>query len=90
MSSEPEMRPSPAPYLVESVREALAHDPRLAELHVEVTVAGSLVLLRGEVDTPERREIAGQVAQELLPGHEVRNELSVTPSGGGPKVERLS
>ena len=67
----------PAPYLAEHVRQALAQDPRLGELGVDVEVSGGTVVLSGTLPSPERREAATQVVRDLLPGHRVRNETRV-------------
>jgi hypothetical protein len=70
-------RPQPRHDLVARVREAVASDPRAAELDVHVTVAGRKIFLTGSVATPERREAVATVAQEALPGHEVENLIQV-------------
>lgn len=67
----------PAPYLVERVREALAHDPRVAELGISVTVNGDAVLLTGEVATPERKEAVTEVVEPLLDGRTLHNGVTV-------------
>lgn len=63
--------------LVARVREAIAADPRAAELDVHATVAGRKVFLTGNVSTPERRDAVVRVAQEALPGHEVQDLIQV-------------
>ncbi len=72
MSWEPEA------YLVERVREALAHDPRVAQLGISVRVLGDRVLLTGDVATPERKAAAGEVVRPLLEGRALENGLTVT------------
>ena len=67
----------PKAYLVAHVREALARDARVNELHVDVTVAGKRVFLTGEVTTEDRRRAVTDVVRELLPEYEVHNETSV-------------
>jgi osmotically-inducible protein OsmY len=71
------MDDEPKQYLVERVRDALAHDERVAERDVHVRVLGSRVFLQGSVPTPERRDAATQVAREVVPDHQVFNELTV-------------
>lgn len=70
-------RPPARHDLVARVREAIASDPRAAELDVHVTVAGRKVFLTGTVITPERREAVAQVAREAMPDHEVQNLIQV-------------
>jgi osmotically-inducible protein OsmY len=77
-------------YVAEHVREAIAQDERLAELHVHVQVMGSRVTLTGEVATEERRRALLDVVSSLLPDCEVVNHTTVAPLAAGPKVERLS
>ena len=72
MSWEPEA------YLVERVREALAHDPRVDQLGISVSVLGDRVLLTGYVATHERKAAAGEVVRPLLEGRALENGLTVT------------
>ncbi|MDQ3680784.1 MAG: BON domain-containing protein [Actinomycetota bacterium] len=87
--------PSPAPpadgeYLAQHVREALARDPRVAELGISVTVEPGEVYLSGEVTTGERRHAIVTVAREVLPGHQIRDQVTVTPLGQPDDMETLS
>ena len=65
------------PYLAEHVREAIAHDPRVGELGVNVEISGETVVLAGTLRSAQRQEAASEVAHDLLPDHEVRNETVV-------------
>ena len=76
-------------YVVQHVREALANDPRVSELHVEVTITGDRVFVTGAVPSEERREVIAMVVHELLPDHRVSNHVTVEPISGEPEVERL-
>jgi len=67
----------PAAYLVERLREALAHDPRVAELGISVTVSGDAVLLTGYVATPERKAAVTEVVEPLLEGRTLHNGVTV-------------
>ena len=80
----------PEPYMVERAREALAGDPRVSELHVEVTMLGRKVFLTGSVPSEERRQAAGEVVTEALPAFEVHNHVTVEGISGDPEVEVLS
>ena len=67
----------PDAYLVEHIRDALAHDPRVSQPGISVTVAGGKILLSGEVATEERKAAAGDVVEPLAEGRAVHNALSV-------------
>jgi osmotically-inducible protein OsmY len=68
----------PDAYLVERVREALAHDPRIAELGVCVRVSGERVIVTGDVATPERKAAVSEVVRPLIGGRTLENGLTVT------------
>ncbi len=77
-------------YLVARVREALAEDPRLNELDIQVTVAAGKVFLLGEVASQERRRQAAIVAAEVLPeGIGLVNNLHVARYTESSDVEEL-
>lgn len=80
----------PKQYLVGKIREALASDPRVNELDVQVTVAGRKLFVSGHVGTPERRSAITTVLRELLPDHEVHNEVQVVTFAETNEVENLS
>ena len=77
-------------YLVQRVREALAHDERVAELEIKVKVFGKRVFLTGDVATQERHEAIDEVLAELLPDHEIVNETRTQPLEEPTQVETLS
>ena len=80
MSHEPD-----APeYVIERVHQALAEDPDIHELGVQVAVAGDRVFLTGHVGTVERRQAITTVAQRVLPGHTIYNQTTV---GAFPEAE---
>jgi osmotically-inducible protein OsmY len=68
----------PHAYVAERIRDALAHDPRVSELGISVTVAGGKILLSGEVATLERKAAAMEVAEPLAEGRAVHNALAVS------------
>jgi hypothetical protein len=84
--------PLPEPYLAEHVKDALANDPRLSELHVDVTITSGKVFLTGSVGSEERREALTAVVGEVLPDLEVVNHTTVEAPAGRPEpdVEKLS
>ncbi|MGH8986565.1 MAG: BON domain-containing protein [Acidimicrobiia bacterium] len=86
----PELPAEPKQYVVAKVNEALAHDPRVGELDVQVKVVGQQVFLTGSVSTAPRHELIGRVVEELLPEHQVHNEVVVTTADGDPEQEELA
>ena len=77
-------------YTAAHIHEALADDARVADLGIEVRVAGDRVFLTGTVMTTVQREAAGDVARAMAEGLEVCNDLEVLdndPQHGEP--ERL-
>ncbi len=82
MTAEPEV------YVVERIREALAHDPRVAELGIGVTVTGDKVLLTGDVATTDRRAAVEEVVAPLADGRVVHNVIGVVPVSEVPPEDR--
>jgi hypothetical protein len=77
----------PTAYLVEHVRECLIHDPEIGELDVHVAIDGNRVVITGNVSTVERRDAVARAVAGCLPGHEVRNDTTVTDyAEGGEEV----
>lgn len=65
-------------YTATHLQQALAEDPRTAELGIKVTVRPGEVFLRGEVMTPQRCERLAEVIAELAPDLRIHNEVRVT------------
>ena len=84
------MDSEPKQYVIERVRDALAHDARVAERDVHVRVLGPRLYLQGSVTTAERRDAATQVAREVAPDHQVVNDLSVVGYTEPSEEERLT
>ncbi|WP_225726313.1 MULTISPECIES: BON domain-containing protein [unclassified Nocardia] len=76
-------------YLVAHLRRALAEDPRTAELGVQVTIRGDVVVLGGDVTSDDRREQMETVVRELLPQARIHNDVHVTPPVPPGGVEEL-
>lgn len=73
------MTMSDAPqYRAARLRQALAEDPRTAELGVRVTVRGEHVLLSGQVVSEGRRAELQRVLEELAPNLEIYNDIRVS------------
>jgi osmotically-inducible protein OsmY len=78
-------------YLVAHLQDALAADPRVGELGVEVVVAHGRLFLTGAVAQPKQRDVAGEIAAALAPGLEVCNDIEVVTSATSkPEPERLT
>jgi osmotically-inducible protein OsmY len=86
MASNPE---EPKHYLVQRIREALAHDPRVSELELQVTVRGSKVFVAGAVATDDRRQSVTEVVQEAAPDCEVHNQTRVSVQAGEVEEEEM-
>jgi osmotically-inducible protein OsmY len=71
----------PTPYLVARLRDALAHDERVAALDIQVRIVGGNLFLTGAVTTPPRRDAAEAVVHDVAPDLTVHNQLDVLPVG---------
>ena len=80
----------PPHYVVQRIREALAHDERVSELEVKAKVFGRKVFLTGPVSTQERHDAIDAVLAEVLPDYEIHNETEVSEFREREEVERLS
>jgi hypothetical protein len=67
-------------YLAERVRAALATDGRVLEQGLDVTMTGSLVVVRGAVPTAAVRDAVAAVVREAAPHLRVVNDVEVTPA----------
>jgi osmotically-inducible protein OsmY len=67
----------PQAYVAERIRDALAHDERVAELGISVSVSGDRVFLTGDVATDERKTAVGEVVTPLLEGRSLHNAVTV-------------
>ena len=75
------MTDEPQPYVAGRIREALAHDDRVAELGIAVDVSDDEVKLTGDVATPERKTAVAEVVEPLLEGRHLENAVTVaTPT----------
>ncbi|WP_062987771.1 BON domain-containing protein [Nocardia anaemiae] len=77
-------------YLVAHLRRALAEDPRTAELGVQVTIRGDVVVLDGEVSSIERKLQMEKVVREQLPRARIHNDVHVTPPCAPGAAEALA
>ena len=77
-------------YVIQRIREALAHDPRVGELELGVNVRAGKVFVTGTVNTDERRLSVTEVVREVVPDLEVHNQTTVALSGTGEDVETVT
>jgi hypothetical protein len=81
---------APPNYTEAHVAEALATDPRVSTLGIEVSLRGHEVFLTGDVGTVERRDAVTEVVGELLPGYRIHNDTSTPEFPPGVETEHLS
>jgi BON domain len=75
-------------YIAGQIERALLEDGGTQEPGVRVEVDGDTVVLRGQVASVARRQLAARVAAAAAPGMTVRNEVGVTePSASAPTPE---
>ncbi len=84
------MTHEPIKYLVARIRQVLAEDERTNILDVQVNIVDGKVYLIGQVESPERRDIAEQVTREVVPpGMTVVNELWLASYNAPAESETL-
>ncbi|HJP67078.1 MAG TPA: BON domain-containing protein [Actinomycetota bacterium] len=82
-------QPEPPHYLVQRIREALAHDHRVGELELEVTVRAGKAFVSGTVPSEEVRLSVTEVLHEVVPELEAHNQSSVASFPEAREVESL-
>jgi hypothetical protein len=76
-------------YLIARVSDALAEDPRVSEVELDVDVVDGTVVVRGSVPTEERRRGVGEVLAERFPDLDARNEVTVLEPPDPPDEEEV-
>jgi hypothetical protein len=76
-------------YLIGRVSDALAEDPRVSEVELDVDVEDGTVVIRGSVPTEERRRGVGDVLAERFPQLDARNEVTVLEPPDPPAEEEV-
>lgn len=71
----------PPQYVAQRVREAIAQDPAISELGVQVDIVAGKLFLTGTVATEERRAAIAEVARGTAPDLEIHNNTVVEPLG---------
>ncbi len=82
--------PEPLQYAVAHLRRALAEDERTYELGIHVTIRGETIVLDGEVESDERRQLIETVVRETLPQLAVHNDVRVARITAPDQHETLS
>ncbi|HEX2057116.1 MAG TPA: BON domain-containing protein [Actinomycetota bacterium] len=70
--------------------EALATDPRVSLLGIDVTIRSNEVFLSGDVGTRQRKDAVAEVVGEMLPGYTIHNDTSAEELTPGIETEHLS
>jgi osmotically-inducible protein OsmY len=76
-------------HLASHVRDALADDPRLNVLDIEVRIVADVLHLHGELASHELLVIAEQIAREHAPHLPIANRLTVCRPSHAPRHERI-
>jgi osmotically-inducible protein OsmY len=76
-------------HLASHVRDALADDPRLNVLDIEVRIVAGALHLHGTLGSDELMAVAEQIARELAPKLEIVNRLTVRRTTHAPGHERI-
>jgi osmotically-inducible protein OsmY len=84
------MEDEPKHYVVQRVRQALAHDGRTNELDIQVKLAGGKVFITGSIPTAERCRAIEEVASEAAPGFEIQNHVVVYEAREPDEEEHLA
>jgi len=79
----------PEHYAGERLRGALAADPRVSDLSLQVHIVAGNVFVTGQVSTQERVDAVFEIAVRVLPEHVVHNDLSVITLTEAPAVEQI-
>jgi hypothetical protein len=80
----------PMQYVVARVRDALAHDERVAALDLQVRIIGSELFLTGMVSSDRRRDAAEAVVRREVPELTIHNQLDVLRANAPSGREEIS
>ena len=81
---------TPMQYVVARVRDALAHDDRVAALDIQVRIVGSDMFLTGTVSSDPRRAAVEDVVRGEVPDLTIHNQLDVLPVDAPTGREEIS
>ena len=79
----------PPQYVAERIRSALASARRVSEIGIGVKIVGNRVHLSGAVATTDRRALVETIVRELMPDHDVQNDIVIQEMGESQRAERL-
>jgi hypothetical protein len=79
----------PDNYAVAHLRARLARDSRTNELDIQIKQEENTLLLRGEVQTPERRTAVDQIARESFPSMKIENQIRIRNYAEPPEEEEV-
>lgn len=79
----------PPEYVVERLRVAIATEPDVHELGIDVQVSGRNVLLSGSVASPAQRDAIHRLVERLVGDLDVIDELDVPSTDPPRQVEEL-
>ncbi|HEX4460247.1 MAG TPA: BON domain-containing protein [Polyangia bacterium] len=80
---------TPHEHLASHIRDALADDPRLNVLDIEVRIVAGVLHLHGELASAELLGVAEQIAREHAPQLPIVNRLTVCRPLHAPRHERI-
>jgi osmotically-inducible protein OsmY len=80
----------PMQYVVARVRDALAHDTRVAALDLQVRIVGADLYLTGMVSSAPRRDAAEAVVRAEVPHLKIHNQLDVLPGDAPTGREEIT
>jgi len=72
------------------IKQALATSERVSALDINVTTHNGLVTLRGQVDTPDQRAAAEELAHAVEGVRKVQNELEIRAVQMGGEREEFA
>jgi hypothetical protein len=75
-------------YADAALQRLLAEDDGIAELGIDIVMQGDVVVLRGTVESEQRREEITRRVAEHLPECQIRDDIAVAPAQppAGPEV----
>jgi osmotically-inducible protein OsmY len=68
---------TPDDYLIGHIREALASDPAVGVLDIQVEISGDTVYLAGSIDCGTKRQAAREAATRVAPNYKIVNNIKV-------------
>lgn len=76
-------------YLIGHLNEALAADPRTANLDCQISVGAHKILVKGETQSPDQMQAIEEVIREYAPDFDVDSQLRLTEMQAPQAAEEL-